>query len=148
MGADDDAALTRMGTTETALGAGVIRGGRLKITRFPALESLRDGPVDIAVTRRRATRSAVQNNFWWGVVVALLSEHTGFSPDEMHDVLKAKFLPRRLAVTDGNGEIVNEFVVGGSTTRLSTLEFGELIERVRQWAADYLGVLIPEPNEP
>lgn len=134
-----------MAHTETVIGAGEMRNGRLKIIRFPALDGLKDGPVDITVTRKRATRSAQANAYWWGVVLAALSEHTGYTRDEIHEIVKAKFLPRQLAVCDGNGEVIGEYVIGGTTTRLTTVEFGELIERVRVWAAEELGCEIPEP---
>jgi len=36
---------------------------------------------------------------------------------------------------------------GKSTTRLTTLEFVDLIERVQRWAAQDLQVYIPDPGE-
>ncbi len=75
-----------------------------------------------------------------------LSDHTGYTVDEMHDLCKAQFLPKRLAIADGNGEVVGEFVLGGSTRRLTTSEFHDYIEQVRQWAAG-LDCDIPDPQE-
>lgn len=130
--------------------SGVIASGRLEIRQrdrfLVALQRMRDGEVFVTVTRRTATRSLQQNRWYWGVIVELLSEHTGYRPEEIHDVLKAKFLPKRLAIADGNGAIKGEFVIGGSTTRLNTLEFGEYCEAVRQWALEELGVVIPDPE--
>lgn len=103
--------------------------------------------LEVTVKRLRATRSLLQNAYYWGVVVQLLSEHTGYTPDEMHDVLKAKFIPKRLAVCDGNGVVVDEFVLGGSTREMNTIEFGEYMETIREWAAETLDVVIPDPNE-
>ena len=51
----------------------------------------------------------------------------GHTPDEMHEVLKAKFIPKRFAVADGNGEIRDELVIGGSTAILNTVEFGGVL---------------------
>ncbi len=42
---------------------------------------------------------------------------------------------------------VDEFVIGGSTTRMNKLEFGEYCEAIRQWAAMELGINIPDPGE-
>lgn len=129
---------------------GYVRGGRLELRNKrqfgERLRRMRDGEVIVTIQRARATRSIQQSRWYWGVIVDLLSEHTGFSPEEMHDVLKAKFLPKKLAVTDGNGEIQGEFVIGGSTTKLNKLEFGEYCERIRQWAAEELDVVIPDPD--
>ena len=67
-------------------------------------------------------------------------------PDEIHEVLKAKFIPKRLAIADGNGEIRDELVIGGSSAKLNKLEFGEFCESARRWAAEDLGVVIPDPE--
>lgn len=110
------------------------------------LKRMRDGEVRISVERLTATRSHLQNRWYWGVIVDLLSQHTGYTADEMHDVLKAKFIPKRIAVADGNGRVRGEFVIGGSTARLDKIEFGEYCEHIREWAADELGVVIPDPD--
>lgn len=133
----------------TAFGA--IQGGRLFIRNRRdfdrQLAQMREGSeVEIEVTRRRATRSIPQNAFYWGVLVHILSDYTGFAPDEMHELLKAKFIPKRLSVCDGNGEIKDEFVLGGSTRKMNKLEFGEYMESIRQWAAETLDVVIPDPD--
>lgn len=129
---------------------GFVKAGRLEMrNRKVVAEQLRrmkDCEVVITIEPRKAARSGPQNRWYWGVIVDLLSEHTGFSPEEMHDVLKAKFLPKKLAVADGNGEVQGEFVIGGSTTKLNKLEFGEYCERIRQWAAESLDVVIPDPD--
>jgi hypothetical protein len=103
--------------------------------------------LEVTVKRQRATRSQQQNRYYWGVVVHLLSEHTGYTPDEMHEFLKMKFIPKTLAVCDGNGVIVDEFVIGGSTREMNTIQFGEYVEEIKQWAAQELDVVIPDPDE-
>lgn len=129
---------------------GYVRSGRLDIRRKKdmqaALQRMHDCEVLITITPRKAARSQPQNRWYWGVIVELISEHTGYTPDEIHEVLKAKFLPKRLAVSDDNGEIKGEFVIGGTTTRLNKIEFGEYCESIRRWAAEDLGVVIPDPE--
>lgn len=128
---------------------GLVKAGRLEIRKRKqfkeSLRRMRDGAVRVTVERVHATRSLQQSRYYWGVVVELLSDHTGYTPDEIHELLKAKFIPKKLAVTDGNGEIVGEFVIGGTTTKLNKIEFGEYIESIRQWAAE-IGVVIPDPD--
>ena len=102
--------------------------------------------LEVTVKRLRATRSQQQNRYWWGVCVELVSEHTGYTPEDIHEIAKQMFIPKRLAVADGNGEIQGEFVVGGSTRQMNTEEFGEFIERFKQWAAETLDVVIPDPE--
>jgi hypothetical protein len=129
---------------------GLIKGGRLDVRnrkQFEAqLRRMKDGAIQITVERVHATRSVQQGRWYWGVIVELLSDHTGFTPDEMHEVLKAKFLPKRLAVAGDNGVIVDEFVIGGSSAKLDKLQFGEYCEAIRRWAAEELNVVIPDPD--
>lgn len=128
---------------------GVIEGGKLEIRNraglSQALRGMKDGEVLIRIERLRATRSMPQNKWYWGVIVQMLADHTGYTPDEMHEVLKAKFIPKRFAVCDGNGEVRDELVIGGSSAVLNTVEFGEYCEAIRQWAAADLGLDIPDP---
>lgn len=129
---------------------GEIHGGALKIRNraalSQALRGMKDGAVLVTIERLRATRSQQQNKFYWGVIVQLLADYTGYTPDEMHEVLKAKFLPKRFAVCDGNGEVRDELVIGGSSAALNTVEFGEYCDAIQQWAAETLGVVIPDPE--
>lgn len=127
-----------------------IRNGRMDVRNRQRLaEEVKhapDGEYTLTLSRKRATRSVQSNRYYWGVVVELLSDHTGYTPDEIHEVLKAKFIPKRLSVSDGNGEIKGEFVIGGTTTEMNKLEFGEFITRIREWAAEELHVVIPDPD--
>jgi hypothetical protein len=127
-----------------------IRKGKLRVKdagKFSErLGRFRDGPVLLTVERKYATRSTAQNALYWACVVGLVAEHTGYTPDEIHDIYKAKFIPKAMAIADGNGEIVGEVVLGGSTTRMDTVQFSEFCERIREWAAT-LGVVIPDPPE-
>lgn len=131
-------------------GRGVVRNGRLRIEQsnvFAAqLQSLRDGVVEIQIERKRATRSQQANRFYWGVLVDLVASHTGYTPDEIHEIFKAKFLPKRLAVQDGNGEIKGEFVIGGTTTKLTTGEFSDYCRAIEQWATEDLGIMFPSDD--
>lgn len=130
---------------------GRIEAGALRIRNKremkQALSHWRDGDVTVTVERKHATRSLPQNAWYWGVIVELISEHTGYTPDEVHDVLKAKFIPKKLAICDSNGEVKDELVIGGTTTQLNKIQFGEYCEAIRQWAAEDLGVVIPDPSD-
>lgn len=119
-----------------------IVGGRLQdgARLDAAMQRFRDGEVVVTVERRHATRSVEQNAAYWVAIVNPLAEHTGYTPDEIHEILKAKFLPKRVAIQDGNGEIVDEYVIGGTTTRLDKVQFGEFIREIQVWAAETLGL--------
>jgi len=105
-----------------------------------------DGPVTLTVARPQATRSQQANAYYWAVVVQALADHTGYTPDEMHDVLKVKFLPKAVALNAANGRVVGDFVIGGSTTALLSFQFSDYIEQIRQWAFEALDCDIPPPD--
>jgi hypothetical protein len=137
---------------ELVVATAEVKGGRLFIRNRRAFDEqvaqLREGwQLEVTIKRLRATRSLEQNAFYWGVVVQLLSEHTGYTPDEIHDLLKMKFIPKRMAFADGNGEVVDQYVLGGSTRKMNKLEFGEYIAAIQQWAAEELDLVIPDPNQ-
>jgi len=100
-----------------------------------------DTRLEVTVRKPRKYRSLQQNKYYWGVVISLLSETTGFSKDEMHDALRVKFL------TDL--ELIGEKTTLPriqSTTELSTVEFLEYVSQIQQWAAEFLDCYIPDPE--
>ncbi len=129
--------------------ARIVRG-RLKVRDWNAvlrqIATMRDGEVLITIERAYATRSAQSNAWYWSQVVGLVAKHTGYTADEIHEIYKAKFLPKALAFANANGEVVDELVIGGSTAKLNIPEFADYCERIREWAADELGVVIPDPD--
>ena len=129
--------------------AGTVKAGKVLLRDRGlferALATMRDGEVTVRVERLKATRSLKQNAFYWGVIIQGLSEHTGYTADEMHEFLKAKFIPKRLAVLKGNGEISDELVIGGTTTTLDTIEFSDYCAAIQQWAAEELDLLLNDP---
>jgi hypothetical protein len=120
---------------------GTIENGQLTIdfqanfNRF--LTTLEGQRVTVEVKKFRKNRTDQQNRYWWAVVIDILSKHTGYEPEEMHDAIKIKFLPVEKA----------GLISGRSTARLNTEEFNDLIERVQRWAAQDLQVYIPDPEE-
>jgi hypothetical protein len=117
-----------------------IRGGKLimgDLSRWKkAVESM-SGLVEVALRTPRKDRSGQQNNFYWSVVVEILGKELGMTAQETHEALKIKFLSR----TD------KALLTVKSTTQLSTKEFMEYTEAIQRWAAEFLNINIPNPNE-
>jgi len=105
------------------------------------LLSLGDKVLDVVVKVHRNDRSDNQNRYLHGVILPTLCNHTGYSADEMKDIVKTMFL-RRFVIINGK-EI--EVVLG--TAKLTTLEAETFFEQIRRWAALELGISIPLPNE-
>jgi hypothetical protein len=125
--------------------SGQITKGKLHVRGWKPF-TWRDGEVTITVERKRATRSVLQNAWYWGQVLRLLAEHTGYTVDELHDYCKQRFNPKRLVLCDGWGEVKDEQRIGQSTRELNRITFGEYCEAIRQWAREDLGVVIPDPD--
>ncbi len=125
----------------------LVNGG-LKLNRVrlaKLLKGRRDAELVLMLERKHATRSLSQNAFYWAGVIGSISEYTGYTPEEVHEFCKAKFLPNRVTLADKNGEVVEEIVIGKSTTALNKIQFGEYIEAIRQWAAETLSLNIHDP---
>ena len=105
------------------------------------LYTLKDKQVECVVRLPRKDRSIDENAYYWKVVVGLISEHTGYTPEEVHEFLKLKFLSK-IIVMAGKDERIPR-----SSTSLSTLEWEKWMTEIREWAAQELSLVIPEPNQ-
>ena len=113
-----------------------------------AMSREKDLAVTIEVKLKKRVRSDVQNAYYWGVVVAMISERLrelGHEVDRdlTHEFLKGRFLYSEL--TDPNtGEVMR---IPKKTSELATSEFMDYLEHVKQFAAETLDIYIPDPNE-
>lgn len=132
-----------MKKNEVVLFGKIDAGGKLAFNDSAAFAMararFRGRDVQIAISPKRELRSDRQNRYYWGVVLPLLSNWCGFTPDEMHDSLRVKFL------RSTNEKFDLEEI--SSTTSLTTAEFENYMTKIREWASSYAGVFIPEPNE-
>jgi hypothetical protein len=100
----------------------------------------------IKFEKRGSKRSLPQNKYYHAVVVQMVMmglREIGYclSHDETHFFLKQKFNPVQLP---GNSGLLIE--LPGTTTQLNKTEFSEYIERIAQFAVEYLNVEIPPAN--
>lgn len=97
----------------------------------------------VTVKRQQHTRSMSANSYYWGVVVDSIAGYIGESSEETHEALKARFLPaRHVELLDGK-----TLDMPPSTRLLSVEEFAAYIDHVKAWAAQWLGLSIPDPGE-
>ena len=92
------------------------------------------------------TRTSQQNRFLFGVCYKLIADYLGESPDTIHEILKAKFLHRTKEITNRETSETETIEYAGSTTKLTTIEFGEYVENIQRWASEFLSVIIPDPD--
>ena len=90
-----------------------------------------------AITETKPPRSLQQNAYYWSTVVQLIADYTGDDPESTHKYLKNRFC-QRFFNEKGNP-------VEKSTTRLTTSEFTQYIDRCIAFAAEH-GIVIPSPD--
>lgn len=123
---------------------GSVENGKLKVEDKESLNKFlakKDGRVFLTIQNMEKPRSNNQNRYYHGVVISIICEHTGQSPDEIHTFLGAKFLSKEI---DVGGDVV---FATQSTTTLSTIEFEVFMSKCRVWATLFFSLPIPEPNE-
>ncbi len=104
-----------------------------------------ESPYTVEVKKHRNTRSNVQNNYYWKCIVQVLAQELGYFNDEMHDILRAKFLNEWEMIEINNKKIgLNKIV---STTSLNTKAFEVYAEQIRIWALSELNIRLMLPNE-
>jgi hypothetical protein len=127
-------------------GLGKVNQGKLTLNNSQIFkEELKNlnGDVVITVAEGRGKRSTQQNRYYWGQVCTLISETTGYTPEEVHDFLKEKFLTDKKHIVIAGEE---RDIEQATTTRLTTKEFEEYCENIRRWASSVLNINIPDPN--
>jgi hypothetical protein len=96
------------------------------------------------------TRSAKANRYLWGVVYALIAQHTGHSPEAIHDAMCELHLPDEHARVEFfnrmTGEKLEVEVDSRRSSKLSGMAFYDFVEEVRQWALNFLDVVTPDPD--
>jgi hypothetical protein len=110
---------------------------------------LKDGKHLVTVKDFRK-RSLNQNAYYWGVVVPMVKDglyQAGFDEvttnEDAHEMLKQIHLTKRM-VSKLSGDVID---LAGSSAKLTIPEFNDYIERICKWAVEYLGVVIPSPEE-
>ncbi len=107
------------------------------------LNNTLDKLISISWKSVKPTRSLLQNKYYWGVVIKMLSAEIGYEPEMMHEYMKDEFLPKTsYGMPDGH-----DFIRTLSTTTLSTKDFDWYIQKIRIWADNFLSLNIPLPNQ-
>lgn len=101
------------------------------------LSQVKDCPsVIVKIEKRRNTRSNQANKYYWGYILSEISQETGHSPEELHDIFKKKFLPKRFLKIKGK-----EYEADPTTTKCDTIEFMDYIENIKVFGATELNIV-------
>jgi len=117
-----------------------------------------DGWYLFTISKPKSSRTNQMNRYYWGVMIKMIAEETGYDDDQVHQLMKYKFgvvgeepPSHRIRINpmeykddpvfDGNTNIPK------STAKYTVEEMQDYWQRITQWAAEFLGLQIPEPNE-
>lgn len=108
-----------------------------------AMQHFPDGLVSVTVevTTEKAFRSLQANRFMWAVFTAMANQ-AGVSKEDMHDLMCDRFLKHRVDIVDRESGEITEHDVTRGTSRLKPKEHAEFMDRVIQFAGEWLGLEI------
>ena len=93
--------------------------------------------VVIKIIERNNKRTNDQNSLLW-TWISLLSNYTGYTKEEMKEMLQYKFLSREKINDKGKIEV---YLKGTST--LSKKEFNDFMNQVSMWSNSTLNIMLP-----
>ena len=86
------------------------------------VSNLDQGAYDVIIMDKEGVRSHDQNSLLWGVIYKGLSDTTGYTQEELHDILRLKF-----DLKDDDGKLL-------STATLNKSEFNDYIDKIINWS--------------
>lgn len=102
-----------------------------------------DGSMEIIIRPHKTTRTIEQNNLYW-LWVGFMADEIGYKKNQLHDALRGSLLAP-VVYPDLNTGVVKERL--RSTTELSVGEFTEYLNAIEEWAADFMGMTLPRPED-
>ena len=97
-------------------------------------------PWAVTVEPHKERRSLSQNSLLW-LWHEAVSDHSGHTPEEIHEFIKHKFLaPKSIEI---NGEVREIW----TTKPLNTTQMKDFMDAYYAWAASDFGLLLPVPEE-
>ena len=108
------------------------------IAKILGLGSDEKNPYEISIQKHRSKRSTEQNNRYW-MLLREFSKEIGHTVDELHSIMSAEILG--LETIDSRISD-KSFTSPRSTTGLSVEGFGEYMQQVEQFMAEY-GIIVP-----
>jgi len=92
------------------------------------ISNLDEGIYDVIIMDKEFARSHDQNSLLWGVIYKGLSDTTGYTCEELHDMCRQRWL------SEDDGELK-------STAALTKSEFNDYIDKIINWARS-LGIQV------
>lgn len=112
------------------------------------IKSFEGQNVVITIDKAKKKRSNEQNRFLWGICYAVVQNclkeaGNNFSINDVHELLKLKFLKTSVLVNEDTGECIERIK---STAELSTTDFCTYVMEIQKFTEEWFGIIIPEPH--
>ena len=108
-------------------------------------------PLQLTFEKPRNKRSNNQNAYYWSTVLVLvkqgLKEATGENrtTESIHyQILLPLFAPINEIINKETGEFLSERI---TSSQMTTVQFMQYILEIQRWASEFLGIVIPDPNQ-
>ena len=98
----------------------------------------------VTAVRSVKKRSNPQNSAYWGIVMKMISEHTGHDVNDLHEFMLGECFGWDEYEIMGKKKVRPH----RTSSQLNTEEFNEYYQWCQQFAATNLGIIIPDPGEP
>lgn len=114
-----------------------------------AFSLLANGIYVISIKKVRKQRSNKQNGYLWGCAYPLLLKgmiNVGWefaTIEQIHEFFKGHFTSEQIVNRD-TGEVVE---IPSSTSEMDTVTFNTYVDKLREYASEYLGMELPEPDK-
>lgn len=106
------------------------------------IDKLPQGKIyNVEIAARLSRRSTDQNRLYW-LWLNCLSKELGYSPDEMHAVFAHKYLGAQYEKVCGE-----QILIIPSTRRLDSAQFTAYLDKIKLFALNELGVVLPDPQD-
>jgi len=105
-----------------------------------------DKPMICEVKKETRNRSTVQNAYYW-FLLTMLEQDTGNDKDDLHEYFKEKWLRDTYKQISVFPDSIGDLTYTKSTTKLTTLEMEDYLEKIRVFASRELGCFLPLPGE-
>lgn len=109
---------------------------------YKTLTELKAGSYIIEIKRNRPIRSLTANKYYWAILTIIATDTGEWDREQLHEVCKRKFNGKPVSLPKGGIEMV-----GNSTSNLDSQEFAAYVSRVKQWAQNEWGTVIPEARD-
>lgn len=111
----------------------------VKNNAIKAIQGL-EGVYDITITKYKKDRTKSQNSLMW-MWLGIISNDTGESPENLHNIFKLRFLGTEKIQSMGYS-----IEIPKSTTKLTTQEFTDYLDKIEGLAMS-IDIRLPHPQD-